>query len=641
MSNVLTWPETERRALKRRTTDEHSTKKTIKKEIKERIERVSLIRHSLLSTRYQNRHHKVGISQLLNRFFALLQDYTIIVVLEGNKYDSQEFKIIYHTMQDPVWQKDFEAFLENKGEKRGDHIYWKAKDCSKDVHPIHRTKLFAFYHADFRSLDRTPYGAPPFIPYDEAELEESFITDLLDEFHRENTLLHELYFNEELNERFKDREECWENGHYNPRLLSISDPRPISEIIKFSSPPNIIKSILGNAYEGGWPNGFFKQQDQKIEGLFNDLYKTIHDSPLLHKYTDHDQQESLPNIIFSARRFTQEELRYKGKPEVKKAHYPYRSRTYLSEKQKEKISTLFKKLKKSDIPKDRKFDGKDDFFWEEIKNEKFDYIFNIVEMPEGLNARCLSDMAYAGGFVWVSDNPYGTQGRDRLDQDIWEQANRKTNKVISDDYKRLVYHHYIDFVIAPTGSKPSVMLVPIQVGAAAWGCISYVLNPDEDSRHDRWIDGYHFYHSISFHLVKEVRRQLKQLYFSAVQEIYYYLSLGLSDRVKNTDEKFIDEFSKLFNKCTHELCRIYPFKQVKLARASSDDFGNIMPVLNKYEHKISLEENLFFVERIKGSFITEDIILDKLDTAEERRIAAEILSSKSTPSRNGFNYGKR
>lgn len=594
-----------------------------------RNEKITLIKHSLLSAIYQNRHEKVEIWQLLNRFLALIQDHVVIVVLSKQE-EQNRYKIIYHTMFDPVWQNEFEKELQRKGEVEGDHIYWSNEYCESgnNSYILHETKRFAFFIANFSHNDRGSYDPPVFELCSEDKLEEYCIPDLLREFssndehapRKKQTLLNNLYLSEKLNDKFQYREQFWEKGNYNARKLYSDETRHVESLIEFDKfLPETLKAV--KAVYPKWPQDYFKIQHSIISSIFEKTFNDIKDSPIFFTESTlhtgnlliHDPPT---NVIFSIRSFSTDRMRYRGKSDS--PHYPYEVRTFLPDSQKKQLRNVLGSLKKENIPESRLFNGNDSFFWDHLEKGEIDEIFNIIESPEGETARALSDMVFTSGFVRVSDSPFRTKGINRLDKHVWEKAQEG---IMTDDYKRLVCHHYLGYVMVPIAKQLSAFLVPVQVSGTPWGCLAFFYDSgNNDNTHKRWVQNYHYYFSLSDHVFSDIRSRLKMLFLASIEELYGLLVnyfFGTASEKKFPDDKSV--FASTFNQCAKIVARMYPFDLVILGGISLKESSASYKVVNKAQLPIQLIENPYYTRRITKSFTSYKEIIHCFRQAEYTR----------------------
>ena len=181
---------------------------------------------------------------------------------------------------------------------------------------------------------REPYAPPTYSSEDKVKLKESFIKDLLKEFDDKDSLLHDLRLPQELNERFESRINCWKNGHYNGRILYGRREEDLEEnenLIKFPKYKSDVINAIEHDYKN-WPNSFFEKQYKKIQSVLEEEYTNVYKSPLLHKHLRQvgqaDRENKPANIVFSARSFTTDKMRYHGKlKKTDKAYYAYETRT--------------------------------------------------------------------------------------------------------------------------------------------------------------------------------------------------------------------------------------------------------------------------------------------------------------------------
>lgn len=613
----------------------------IEQEIKERIERLTLVKHSLLSTAYRNRHHSVGINQLLNRLFALQQDHVVIVVLDKPKKAKTSYRVIMHTKLDPLWQKHFEqnVLIGEHSRIEGNHIYWSDSYAEKNKYQFHKTKWFAFFKPQYDSYP------PKFRPFtdEKSGAEGSTLKEFAEHLKlAESKEFDALHLSKVLDDQFKRRADCWEPcedtgfPHFNLRLLKKKKGDPayledsdtsvsIDDLVKFKN-ISPIRHPWRVQYPI-WPQGFIDACHNNATELFESLYGHFKNSPLLRQnVSDTGEKAVAANLIFSVRAFTSEEIRYRG--ESDKAHYRYKTYTFLPKDQKKELREGFVSLNREKLEKQKKlFGGYDAFFWELIENGQIDEILEEIEKPEGSTARTLSDRVFESGYVKVSYNPFGVGGnaKYRLDKGVFDAAQPQKEgqkQVVSDDYKRFVYHHYLSCVLSPDSKKPAILLVPVHIAGAPWLCISFFYDAAKHRKHQSFLDNFHFYSSIAHYIKQDISRRMRQAYLETLGDMYYYLILeffGKRNRAKDLDKLLFEE---IFNYYTKIIARIFPFRWLVIRPPNEDDIGKVFACWiepkNGYFFKFSLFKNPYFTENIIGTFISEIDVINTLKVAGKR-----------------------
>jgi len=577
------------------------------KYVERTFERLSLMKHSLLSTNYQNQNTKIGVRRLLNRLLAMIQGHTIIVVLEKREQE-KDYRVLFHTMHDPLWKSMFEEKLSEIGIVEGDHIYLKHSDHQEHLHKIFDDIFLAFINVDL------PINySPSFEFIQNAILKDFFVTYFLTDFQNDKDLLYALCKSDSIAEKFKRRGEKWENGRY-----KIHHPDLEHKNLPIQWPSKWERK------HKNWPEDFYNEHFEKISTLFDEQYQQIYDSPLLS-----NNLTTIPNIIFSIRMFSREKERYSGKTESE-GHYLYDVRTIIPKTQQEHIRQVFKDMEKSHF-KDKYFNGAHEFFWQEIKNgsksdERIEKILEDMQSPYGYGARALSDMIFSGGFVRIATDPFPENGIYRLHKTLWDEAQRlfsgtdtytkeEYEKFI--DYRRMVYHYYMTAAMTPKGKGTEVFLAPGLVGGSPWCSLAFLINKENDD-HQKWIDCFHFYHDIHQLIMHNLRNSLKRHFLKEIAELMSDLTKSLTK--KHFGKRQIEDFGYNFNIRAEYLSRIYPFRLIQLIYCEPNTKGieyELELKFNNHFFEIRLSDNPFFTKNTVYNFLNEDEVTVALQNAHQ------------------------
>ena len=302
--------------------------------------------------------------------------------------------------------------------------------------------------------------------------------------------------------------------------------------------------------------------------------------------------------------------------------------------------------------------GDDSFFWEELDAAAHDKdrrpphkalndIFERMEAPFGQWARSITDPVLESGYLHIKTYPFSSNAQERVHKSLLDNPE-------SNDYRRLVYYHYALSLMTPHNHNISALLVPGYVGACPWLCVGFLTptpeaaSSDNQARseapeHDtqRWNDNYHFYHSISRYIVRGIRSKIKDHYLSELG--YWYTEIGAQILSEAFEQQGIDkkgpslrtllqELPRRVNPAYRALARVFPFVLIVLSFGKgaaktrsadrSQDAGSTiserpMRVFNTQSQLIvSIENNPYFVRKIKRRFLTIEDILLTLERAD-------------------------
>ncbi len=569
-------------------------------------ERAILIRNDLLSANYQNRSPKVGIGQVLNRLLMFLQEpYVIVIVAQSKK--ANKYQILYHTLLDPLWKSDFEKFLIDKKNGVGileeDWIYIDCQKYKKSIFHIFDKEYFMFFKIEFKS------HIPHYKIIRQSDKNQSDEVNALEKLFNEKTK--QLYLSENLSEQFHSKKKYWEQGK-----IIISD--------KFASDYD---SLDNKDYDE-----IIKENFEGISRIFNEEYKRIWNSPLLFQ-----NKNEPPNIIFFLKHYIQDKPRYHGKNGKLEGCYKYNVRVIIPDMQKEHIRSALQKLSKRNaktIDKDKKFPGHDDFFWEEIKSDEgIDNMLRIMESSFQSNARSLSDPTLSSGYVHINHSPFPDDGSHRLENTEWNKGET------SNDYRRLVYYHYVMSMMASITGKLSAITVPGSVGGSTWFCMTFLSRSDQDKQ-ERWLDNYHFYHSICHYTIRGIRKKIKNKYLEVIKNIYSQYVIKIIDRYIRTinesnDNRNIDVQKDICDGINYGLsmmARIYPFSKIQFRYIHGNNKEKtstykIHRILNSFNCEIIIIDNPFFIND-GNNFMEDKEIMDALFIID-RHLIAELQFQNS------------
>jgi len=603
---------------------------------KEVQERAILIRNDLLSANYQNRYLQTGIRQVLNRLLVCLQEpYVIVILSKSEKKD--KYQILYHTFFDPLWKDHFENFLidEEKGigKLEEDWIYVDRKKYKKSIFKIFDKEYIMLFKVDFSlNIPRFIIRIRKQLEHDKKFDEVSALKSLLTEKTKQ------LYLSENLSGQFRSKENCWKNGKI------------------------IINDKCSNYQHNKLNDEIIKKQFEEISRIFNEEYKRILDSPLLSP-----SGKNPPNIIFFLKNYIQDQPRYHGKNGKLKGCYTYNVRVVIPDMQKDNIRHTLQALSECEIKtkgddkyfkfpiytvskdgekciyektgkeeENKIFPGDDSFFWEEIKTpEGREKIIGVMESSFGIKARSLSDPTLSSGYVYINHNPFSNGGTNRLED------SEKDKGKDSDNYRRLVSYHYIMSLMASADGDISGITVPGSVNGSTWFCMTFLSKNNQDEQ-ERWLDNYHFYHSICHYTIRGIRRRLKNRYLEAIGEIYFnYIGSVVTKYIEKSNnelknkaigDNYIDFQKDVCDYINNDLlimARIYPFNALEftvMPRNSNkfpekeNDFYH--EILSRFKCLVVIKDNPFFI-RDESNFLKKKEIRNTLAIID-RQLVREL-----------------
>jgi hypothetical protein len=160
--------------------------------------------------------------------------------------------------------------------------------------------------------------------------------------------------------------------------------------------------------------------------------------------------------------------------------------------------------------------------------------------------------------------------------------------------------------------ETSYFIIPGFVGGAVWFTTIFCFTDNAEKEeptseysisHRRWIDLYHFYHSIYQVAVKKIRRKAKDLYLEETSELYRDTVLRVYKEVVFSDEpsalNFFEQVIPQLNEGFEWLTRIYPFSKTVLSVCSNNGGNrklkeNEFLFFGQWKVRIEQEMNQFF-----------------------------------------------
>lgn len=570
---------------------------------KNNIERITLTRLSLLMADYGNRHDNSVIRRFMNRLLAMTQDgesHRIILVLDQSS-ENQDYRLLYHTMHDHLWKETFESILLRRKttylssgckKKPGEnHIFFQHDRYHDYACPFFQNIYLIFMEAFF--IDKNDSSKETFrcrfIKKKKLNIQFSLPT-LLDELQNQDSTLYEIYSPDVLKRKLNKRQEKWDNGHYETPC-----PDPSYEKL----PDNCITEWEQNyrTNNGALSQNFYDYHLKEVEKIINAEYIKICRSSFLWNETF-----NVSNIFFSVRMFSRDSKRFPT-ANNKNGTYPYDVYTIIPEQQYSHLSSALSRLTKRSH-KGKRFKGRDDFFWREIKSLKGrKKILSETQTRWGDYARALSDMTYNGGFVRLAMHTFPENSANRLGNNIWEKAQDKelSDKILREDpefldYRRIVYHHYIMSLATPHATDAKLFLIPSMIGGSPWCCMAFLLHAQNNDLHQTWVNGYIIYHDIYKQVIHNIGSEVTTLYMDELRNLYYEILLYAFDNKESFDAS---DFIYQFNLRTKYLCRIYPFQQVILKKNPNTDKKNP----RELDFIINLNDNPYFSKSTDYAFL--------------------------------------
>ena len=543
-------------------------------------ERITLVKNSLLSAYYQNRWSDVGLQQIINRILLLFLERRVAVILEkinvveGDETQTTGYKILHHSCLDPFWQKDFQDYIENTlyknlisqskssagclviDRKKLDDSKINAENIEIEdcLIPFCGDKYFMFHKVE-STKDKNPrleIDTRKFPPVSKSN--DPILSALADE-------LESALKNQNIADYFINNEKINNNN-----IFKKYTERQEAKIYK----------ELSELLEQNWPEegtDFFEgARFKEIKEIFDREYKKIRRSALLVG----KEVDSVPNIFFSIRTFSQQACRFDDGKHNGRKLYPYGVRLIIPDTQREDLKKGFEKFhneygapNKRPRLKDASGAYIDDTFWEKLEsNEGIDEILDTLASPYGLCARGMSDAIFCSGYINIREDPFSFGATNRLEKSELEKGYE------SNDYRISVYFHYMLLMIflqknkLPAGKKQKenlfILLVPGNVGGSPFFCTGFVFKREGQQDHQSWLDSYHFYHSIRHYLIRSIRRKIRSLYLDEIQSIYENEQDDSLDRIVKEDRFNPDAICDRLNPKFKELSRVYPFQYIEL-----------------------------------------------------------------------------
>ncbi len=279
----------------------------------------------------------------------------------------------------------------------------------------------------------------------------------------------------------------------------------------------------------------------------------------------------------------------------------------------------------------KKYQKLDNYFFEKISTEQGrNELMDFVCQPFGEHAISLCDNTMVSGFLSYSQSPFAKKDgglmRTRFNLARIEEKNIKDYP----DLIRKVTLHYLLSIMAPPSEDLITTTYPVHNSGTTNLCIMCAMDSqfasenDQDrllNEHGNWCIGYLYYHSVFIPSVKLIRRELRQLYYRMIKDVY---SRAL--------KKFLDQ-------------NIEP--TVKIFKSNYNQFGPEALLEDENVHKkqrMNLKEKLFEANDNYKSYaryfpqcyvLLESFLIDDLDTQKKNNSKKTIIPS-SLPS---FNIG--
>ncbi len=616
-------------------------KKELAEQKAEITERVTLVKHSLFSAFYQNRWPVVDLNQIINRLCMLLQERCVIVLLE--RKENIGYTILHHTCLDPFWKGDFENYIKNTLYKEvisqkhpSEDLIILDKDRAESFEieinekkryinikeyliKFHEDKYFMI-HKMYSPRDTKPTakGKRTFLPISIKSNEYLYYlskTLSCDKNNPVDPVIDKIFSDKKLNERISRKAKNWKK----------------QKIKREVAPPSLLN--LYWKYTTNDSKKSFEDNFKEIRKIFNQEYLNIRESPLL------TSNSKTPNIIFFIREFTQKELRFRRKPGEER-YYPYRIRILIPDAQKDDLRKGFEELKekRTNIIDFHKYltvkNVRDDgFFWKLLeKPGGIDKILEIIEKPNQLCARSMSDASFESGYVNIKEGPFTFGGTSRLEKEELEKYGK------SEGYQRSICIHYAFTIMSPRADANKnfqILTVPGSVGGSPLFCAGFVypLIKDDDKPkypreyHRMWLNNYHFYHAICHYLIFNVRTKITRLYLDKVRYIYENSQDDILNKIVHGISFNKKDICDLLNPQFHILCRIFPFELIKLHETLSDQSSVDKEKLTSFDIyyaggnfplAVYVHKNPFFLNQITSSSILEENQIEEcINTAND------------------------
>ncbi len=602
------------------------------------LERVLLVKNSLLSAHYQVRWNVVGLRQIINRFFMLLQMRCIITIVERIKIGREEkYRIIHHTCLDSFWKDDFEQVLkDNFSDKYDDNEDIIVIDTNKKFKSLDGQEenidgfLIQFYENRFFMV----HNMDPDIQ-DQSKKREflpirisgtPFLNDLATEFEKAFTAEKMTYFlaNENTIKQLDLKRNQWHS-----KKIAIE------------------KTSLDSLKENSNSIENYKYHHLRLAKIFDREYRKIKNSPLIKK----DNHPA--NIFFFIKAFSQTSYRFHKKNHHPEGNYPYSIRLVISESQKSDLKLAFNNLKDryykdSTLGEDNNFDDK--FFWELLQEDDgIDNILDVLESPYELEERSMSDAVFSTGYVNIKEMPFKFNGNNRLEEPYLQNKD-------SFGYKRLVCFHYMLMLLSQNedfknNQNPRILLVPGHVGGNPFFCIGHVysdpeeqpngkkLKNAEEHKHHQWLNNYHFYYSICHYLIRGARNKIGNLYLEEIHKTYIEKQKNIINSIATQQSFSPREFCDILNPAFKSLSRVYSYAYLKFSPIDNNEIINLNDNQFSYRYlsqdiyfMVSLESNIYFDAHIEGIFFDKGRFKECIEKADEelRRQLINIIRKANT-----------
>lgn len=612
--------------------------------LREAQERGLLLCNSIAIENYRDRGEKQGVRGFLNRLQLLMQEPMVVAVLsevtispdESEKFAGKHFRVLFHTMLDPLWKEQFEIRLrdeEFQGFTLNDYFYLPFAKAKGKVIKIHNDHHALFFRMDLKNIDTNT--RLPFILYNEHD--NVSLREFLKHF-REDSILHNALVSDGLSLEFDKRasDKHWQNG----RIILREPDTDLSYDFGLSGLDPQAASC------------FYSDCHNKISEIFNVCYQKVYKSSLI-KLNDLQP----PNLMFAVRFFDSTEKRFSGSG-ARDPLYPYGVRAVIPELQRQdflhslnllgdlqkdhrfrdfwrnKESGVFhfpKPLSRSrkycdltskDFPQggNHRFMGSDEFFWEMLNSSGgVESIVEEMKLPYSLEARPLSDIVFSGGFVRIAPEPYAASRGVRLNYSACIRGPQ------SADYRRTVYYHYLMSMAARGGGSVSSLLVPGIVNGTPWFSMGYYFSSGE-REHQRWLNCYHFYHSVARSFIRGIRIRLRKLYLDELTRIY--ASAVRVSLPRDHPHLMLEKYPGMVNPYFRLLCRVYPYDLVQLEFLAKERYPDLLELKEdereqgvhelvlsgqRFYFRVYTQANPYFESFTEAKYHSLSLLIEKLD----------------------------
>lgn len=231
-------------------------------------------------------------------------------------------------------------------------------------------------------------------------------------------------------------------------------------------------------------------------------------------------------------------------------------------------------------------------------------VLDRILAPLGRCTRLFCESVLTTGSLFINYDPFR-----RGDLGWITPVSSIRSRDLVDEHLRLACLHYVLLLIAPPARTPSLLMMPLRVGGAAWlAAITIRASGSSDQRPsqggslvaDEWFQrSYIFYHTLMRGFERRLRRKSKACYIEHVGEIVgHYVRAFRNAEQEGTQcqpQTLVDQINHEIS----DLCRVYPYQRIvfwldKPSESARD------PILLQSEHPLwhplwfTLEPNVFF-----------------------------------------------